>query len=218
MESKREYGNGSLRSTSGRHETDTRHIMDRQSRSISALVGYSAFFVAIDVFRQIIVYALRHFNNGEYPFPQTVFVFLSEVLKMLIFLARLGLRGTLFKGSVSYCYLVPATLYAVNNNIYFLALHYTTPPVWNILMQARILFTALVYRFYFKMNFKAAQWFALVLLVVAIVMTQYSGAETSLESRGTKNFSLAAMLAILASVVAAIGPVYTEVNLQNSKL
>ena len=59
--------------------------------------------------------------------------------------------------SISAWYAIPSLIYAFNNNIYYFALHYATPPVWNIIIQLRIIFTAFTYKFIFKRAMTSVQ-------------------------------------------------------------
>ncbi len=187
------------------------NLMQRQSHQISTLLGYSAIFLLIDVVRQVCTYALKYFNNDSYPLPQTCIVFFAEITKLTVFTVKLLWTGGFKSVTMSYSYMVPSLLYAINNNIYFLALYYTTPPVWNILMQARIVCTALVYRIFFKCTFRPMQWIALLILMSAIILTQFSHADSPSGS-GSENLGIALILAVIGSLIAAVGPIYTEVR------
>ena len=62
-----------------------------------------------------------------------------------------------FQMTISAWYAIPSLIYAFNNNIYYFALHYATPPVWNIIIQLRIIFTAFTYTFIFKRAMTSVQ-------------------------------------------------------------
>ncbi|KAK2146987.1 hypothetical protein LSH36_575g02051 [Paralvinella palmiformis] len=153
--------------------------IERESHGCANIAFYSTIFIGVDILRQVTGYGLKYFNNDVYPIPQTFLVFFCEFAKLLVFFSRLAWSRSLRDVSLSFRYLVPSTLYAINNNIYFLALYYTTPPMWNILMQGRIICTALVYRGVFKKTFSGVQWLALFIMMIAIVLTQFSHAEST---------------------------------------
>ena len=62
-----------------------------------------------------------------------------------------------FQMTISAWYAIPSLIYAFNNNIYYFALHYATPPVWNIIIQLRIIFTAFTYKFIFRRAMTSVQ-------------------------------------------------------------
>ena len=191
--------------------------LERESRGWTALVVYSTLFICLDLWKQVTSYGIKYYNNDQYALPQTLVVGITEILKLVLSFLLLLYQGLLKDVSFTWLFAVPAVIYAINNNVYLYALHYTTPPVWNILIQLRIIFTALVYRFWFKRNVTRLQWAALLMLVSAIVLTHSSEGKTSVESG---NLLFAILLATAGSALSTVGTVYTEVRillLQNRK-
>lgn len=116
--------------------------LERESLGCCGLVFYSSVFLMLDVWKQVASYGMKYFNNNVYPIPQTKIVAITEVLKFIVFLTFVIFTGKLKNFKVSLWYAVPSIIYAVNNNIYYYALHFATPPVWNILIQLRMVLTA----------------------------------------------------------------------------
>ena len=189
--------------------------LDRESSSGRTLFLLSSASVSLDVGRQLSSYAMKYYNSNVFPVPPSLLVFAVELVKMATFLAKMTLTGSFNLYSISFAYLVPSTLYALNNNIYYMALHYTTPAVWNVLMQCRLICIALVYRIYFQKTFTSSKWLGLFLLLAAIILLQFSGADNLLTTGLISwDFLIALGLALIASVFAAIGPVFTEVGMR----
>lgn len=188
--------------------------LERESRGCFSVVFYSSVFIMLDVWRQISGYGIKYYNQDKFPVPQTSLVAAGELIKCFLFTVKMTMAGTICTVKLSPKYLIPSLCYAVNNNLFYLAMYYTTPPVWNILTQMRVIFTAFVYRFYFKKTFSFVQWLALTLLMVAIVMAKFTGESSGSEER-SRNMFIAMLMALGASMIAAMGPVYAEYLLKN---
>ena len=184
--------------------------LERESLGYQSVVLYSGIFLLVDVWKQVTTYGMRYYNNDHYPLPQTLLVCLGEIFKCLVFLVVLISQRNLFNVKISKWYAVPAILYAINNNIYLLGLRYCTPPVWNILIQLRILNTAFTYRVFFKRVITKAQWIAICILITAIVMTNFTNGSEKLG--GHQNLPMAFLLAAMGSVGSVIGAVSMEVS------
>lgn len=171
-------------------------------------------FISMEVGKQITSYGVQYYNKESYPVPQTGIVFATEVTKLLLMLVLLIKSGALTKVTMSFMFAVPSIVYATTNNLYFFALHYVTPPIWSVLIQSRVIITALVYRFWFKREVTKVQWVGLVLLVIAIAMTQLKG------DTGEGLFSslfLALLLSLLQAGLSVIASVFTEYLFKNDQ-
>jgi len=113
-----------------------------------------------------------------------------------------------FKISAIARFAVPSIIYAISNNIYYYALHLSTPPVLRILNQLRVPLTALTYRVVFKRVICPTQWLALFLLVGAIAATHWSDCQTL----GKENMLPVIGLAVIGSVLSVIGALVYEVS------
>ena len=51
--------------------------------------------VFCEVCKQVSVYSLQHENSGKYPFPNTVMVVISELVKLVVTVVRLYFEGKL---------------------------------------------------------------------------------------------------------------------------
>ena len=102
-----------------------------------------------EVGKQVSSYSVQYYNGGTYPVPQTMLVFLGEIIKLSTTIARTGcdppsIDFISLKQSVKF--IIPSIFYAVNNNIYFIGLMYVPPPIWIILCSFRTVITATVYK------------------------------------------------------------------------
>ena len=119
----------------------------------------------------LLIFHFQYFNDGKYPVPETLMVFTMEVVKLLV--ALVSFRGKLpsFSASTlihSLHFLVPSVLYAVNNNIYLVALTLVTPPIWVILCSMRTVVTVVMYKFVLKRPVTGAQFVGAFLIVLSI--------------------------------------------------
>ena len=189
----------------------TNATLERESLGCANLVFYIFVFIHLDVLNQILTYDMKYINHNLYPVPQTSIVFATEVLKFLCSVAMVtwtsGFR-TIAKVQFTLWYSIPSICYAINNNIHYYALNFSTPPVWNILGQLRLVFTALTYRLFFKRTMTTAQWLGLALLLVAVVLANFTGVHSALGRGDTLPVLLC--LAALGSSVAVIGSFTTE--------
>ena len=201
-------------SKSPTHSTGLKNAtLERESLSCASLVFYSFLFIKLDVLNQVITYGMKYLNNNSYPVPQTGIVFSTEALKFLCYVILISwTRG--FQGfqevRLSLWYSIPSICYAINNNVFLYALNYSTPPVWNILSQLRLVFTALAYRLFFKRAITRVQWVGLALLLIAVVLTNYTGVQGLMSH--SNNLLTLLNLAALGACVAVTGNFSTEVS------
>ena len=183
--------------------------LERESSGVFSLILFSSIFIFLDLFKQIASYGVKYYNKDKYPIPQTYIVLVTEIVKCSVVLAIIVYKGEIRSLRVSFAYAIPAFIAAINNNTYYLALHYTSPPIWNILIQLRIIFTGLAYRFVFKRDITRVQWTALCILIFSIAATKLSSGG---ESAGV-NFvqPMAFVLAVIGSLLSVCAMVYIEV-------
>ena len=183
--------------------------LQRESQSAVSVLLFVLIYVGLDVWRQVSSYGMTYFNGGKYPMSHTWIVSVTESLKFFIFFAILTAQGNLRKIRPSLWFAVPAVIYCVNNNIYFIALYFTSPPIWNIFVQQRLILTALIYRLVFKRRMSRTQWTALAVLMVTIVMSQFSGGQRG----GTiMDLTIAAMFAFIVSASSVVASFTMEVS------
>ena len=80
-------------------------------------------------------------------------------------------------------FLIPGAIYMINNNLMFWALEYISPPLFVLLGNLKVLFTALAMKMILKRHFTQKAYFALFLLFTGICLTQVKpGEEYSVEN------------------------------------
>jgi drug/metabolite transporter (DMT)-like permease len=185
--------------------------LNREVHSPAKMAGYCSLMLATEVSKQITSYGMKYYNGGTYPLPQTEIVALAELLKFIIFLSLTAMSYSgLQHMKISLWYAIPSVIYVVNNNVFYLALNYTTPPVWNILIQLRVILTALTYRLFFHRTVTVVQWIALALLITAIGLSNWN--EISADSKHHTHLTVAVVLAAFGSVTSVIGTLVMEVK------
>ncbi|KAG0411553.1 hypothetical protein HPB47_011332 [Ixodes persulcatus] len=180
--------------------------LHRQPTSVAVVVLLSSLFITADVGKMMSSYALRYYNNGEYPVHQTLLVALSEGSKCLVTTAvHVWVTGS-FRMRPSIKFILPSVIYMLTNNIFFYALHFVTPPVWLVLVQCKVVLTLLVYKYVFKHSISAAQWTAGFLIVTSVLGSQLEEFNQG-ELRGKL---IAVGLGLLCGTLSTIAAVYTE--------
>lgn len=185
--------------------------LDRESKGCYSVLQYTSVFIFLDVWRQIASYGMIYFNENYYPVAPTEIVAIAETIKLVIFLWQLLREGTLMRIKISLLYFIPSFIYALNSNIYFFAMRYTTPPVWNLLTQLRVIFMALIYRSVFGRALSWLQWVALLILTIAVILPQFDEFSGKADLGDQRSPVIAVTMGIVASILAALGPLYTEV-------
>eukprot|EP00124_Ichthyophonus_hoferi_P000459 Ihof_evm11s17 gene=Ihof_evmTU11s17 len=123
--------------------------------------------------KQLSIYGAQYYNNTLPPIRPSLTVTLVEAMKLIVALA-LFFRDTNASHlpTLSLRFAVPAVIYGITNNLYFLALTFTTTPVWNILIQTRIIAVALMYRVVFSRSISTQKWCALAILMGGVMLSQ----------------------------------------------
>merc|ERR1740137_190225 len=105
-------------------------------------------------------------------------------------------------------FLLPAIIYAVNNNIYLAGLILVPPPIWVILCSFRTVVTASMYKFVLKRDISLLQFAGALLIVVSIVVAKL-GDILSVDG-GNQIPMMAIIFAIVSSFNSVGAAVYTE--------
>jgi hypothetical protein len=133
---------------------------------------YCAAFVVAETIKQVLTFA--SLEDGRYVVDPGFVIVCSEFVKLIVsaLLCASCERGALRLGHFSWMFAVPAVLFVINGNLYLLALQYAAPPLWMVLVQARVLFLALGYRLLFSRVLGRTRIAALALLVVGVTCSQ----------------------------------------------
>merc|ERR1740137_313824 len=105
-------------------------------------------------------------------------------------------------------FLLPAIIYAVNNNIYLAGLILVPPPIWVILCSFRTVVTASMYKFVLKRDISLLQFAGALLIVVSIVVAKLG--DLMSVDEGNQIPMMAFIFAIVSSFNSVGAAVYTE--------
>lgn len=169
------------------------------------------FQVTCEVGKQISNYSIQYYNGGKYPLPQTLLVVLVELIKLVTTIGRSKCQLPSFSRDSlrrSLRFMLPAVLYALNNNIYFAGLILVPPPIWLILCSFRTVISASVYKFVLKRNITTLQFTGALCIVASIVLAKFG--DLFSESSTNTVPMIAVVLALIASCNSVGAAVYTE--------
>lgn len=164
-------------------------------------------------------------ESGGYDYDENVSVLLSEVCKF--FMSATLLLYQLKKkrprdappltsplGISSFKFAVPALLYALHNNIIFIALELLSPVTYQLFNNIKIVTTGMVFRIFLRRPLRMNQWMAILLLLLSMCVTQLNCENAA--SGGTDEKILQGFLWMIAlSCCSAFAGVYNEFLLKN---
>lgn len=162
-------------------------------------------------------YSINYFYGGKYPLPQTLLVVVLEVLKLIATIIRMKCCiPTLNRSDLqrSLKFVLPSTIYAINNNIYLAGLLLVPPPIWVILCSVRSVVTTLVYKFVLKREVTTLQFIGSSLMVTSIIIAKLGDI---LSSEGGNFIPFLAILYAAISSINSVGvSIYQEQIYKNS--
>lgn len=110
-------------------------------------------------------------------------------------------------------YLIPATLYCFCNNLVFANLLTFDPTTYYLLLQLRIVVTAILFQYIFKNRLSNTQWVSLLILMGGCMLKQLNiGATDAPFGKNTHGFDLSVGTVLILVQIASscIAGVYTE--------
>lgn len=151
-------------------------------------------------------------------------VFLSEVLKTIFCFATV--RYKRLGGAVSWNnswrnevtqMLIPSALYAVQNNLLYIALSNLEAATFQITYQLKILSTAIFSVILLNRKITRKNWIALILLMLGVTLVQTQTATTDVASSSSNDKPLLGLVAVLACCVSSgFAGCYFEKSLKTS--
>lgn len=156
--------------------------------------------------------------NGKYDYDTNVSVMLSEMCKF-------GMSGMLLLykrqssphdgpplmskiGIETLKFAVPAVLYALHNNIIFIALELLSPVTYQLFNNIKIVTTGLVFRLFLSRPLRLNQWMAILLLPLSMCVTQLDNQEA--ESTQSQKVFRGFLWMLVLSLCSAFAGVYNE--------
>uniref|UniRef100_A0A2A4IVJ6 CMP-sialic acid transporter n=1 Tax=Heliothis virescens TaxID=7102 RepID=A0A2A4IVJ6_HELVI len=149
-----------------------------------------ALYIILFVFQGVFVTASKT-ENGGYDYNTTLVVFLSELLKLcasaFLYTYKRDNKPHIFRAiAINYklllLYFIPSLLYCFYNNLAFINLSHYDPTSYYILLQFRVVLTALLFQFLFKKKLAFMQWISLGILTVGCMIKNFDAA--SIQSKG----------------------------------
>eukprot|EP01129_Flabellula_baltica_P003738 TRINITY_DN13471_c0_g2_i1.p1 TRINITY_DN13471_c0_g2~~TRINITY_DN13471_c0_g2_i1.p1 ORF type:complete len:343 (-),score=58.16 TRINITY_DN13471_c0_g2_i1:33-1007(-) len=151
-------------------------------------------------------------SSGSYPFKPAVAVLIVESVKWIVSLCMLtgdiyfrGATVPTFHLQSFMKFLIPGIVYMINNNLAFYALKYLTAPLFSLLSNLKVFFTALAMILILKRQFSKKVYIALGMLFLGVCLTQIKpGTEYSADSL------TGIMIPVFMSFFSGFAGVYTE--------
>ena len=121
--------------------------------------------------------------DNKYTYSTIAVVLLTECLKLVLSTAIYAKDKSLWQlipevvsgRKVLALYMVPAFLYCLYNNLSFVNLASYDPTTYYLLLQLRVVVTAVIYQLLFRRTLSRSQWFSLILLTFGCVVKQLGG-------------------------------------------
>lgn len=144
-----------------------------------------AVYVMMLVAHGMLATASRH-GHSSYSYNTTAVVLICELLKLvmssLFYFKDHNVASMVASISgdikVMGLYLVPALLYCVSNNVFFLSISYFNPTTYAMFLQIRLLLTGVIYQILFKTSLTGKQWLSLLVLTLGCMVHAAGGGGT----------------------------------------
>ncbi|KAI8422209.1 hypothetical protein MSG28_006108 [Choristoneura fumiferana] len=143
-----------------------------------------ALYIILFVFQGVFVTASKNASGG-YEYNTTLVVFLSELLKLVasatLYSFRRNDKPHIFKAvainfKLLLLYFIPSLLYCFYNNLAFVNLSHYDPTSYYILLQFRVVLTALLFQCLFKKKLTFIQWISLGILTLGCIIKNFDAA------------------------------------------
>ncbi|XP_014252561.1 UDP-galactose transporter senju [Cimex lectularius] len=183
-----------------------------------------AIYITLFVNQGWLVTASQESNN-HYNYDIALAVLLTEFLKLICSFGLYSYQYSLFnlvmefKGNMKVfaLYFVPASLYAVYNNLTYMNLSTFDPTTYFVALQMRVVLTGIVFQLIFNKKLSFKQWLSLVVLTVGCMVKQIDFGDmpdkTDLkigEKELSISYSLGSLLLIAQILCSCLAGVYNE--------
>ncbi|KAJ3220627.1 hypothetical protein HK099_004143, partial [Clydaea vesicula] len=187
----------------------------------SQLQKFLALFFLVIQTSSISLLLRYSFVSTSTPYLKSSSIFFSELFKFCIASLVLVFRNDfdylklskIFFNDVmdqkqNYIMVIPALIYALQNNLLFIAISNLEPATFQILSQSKILTTAVFSYFMLQKRFANQKIFALILLMVSVILVQFGIGKKS--ARMDDNPMLGYMSVLLAATSSGFASCYFE--------
>lgn len=160
-------------------------------------------------------------QDNKYNYSTIAVVLFTECIKLILSIGiyskdkelRKLLPEIISNYKVLLLYFVPAFLYCLYNNLAFVNLASYDPTTYYLLLQLRVVFTAIIYQILFKRKLSKFQWISLILLTFGCIVKQMGGFTTNTSSSSFIKFNL--LLILLQVFCSCFAGVYNEYLLKD---
>ncbi|CAI5449139.1 unnamed protein product [Caenorhabditis angaria] len=162
-------------------------------------------------------------------FLSTVSVFFMEVLKLVFCLVITWYNVGSFKSLCKTVHhsiwsnrketlkvAVPAVVYAIQNNLYYIALENVDPTTYSVTLQLRILTTAILSVCLLNKNLSIYQWGAQLMALIGVVLVQLDKKSSPNQSNESQHYMMGVIAVVGMCWTSAFAGVYFEKMLKNS--
>ncbi|RVE55125.1 hypothetical protein evm_000023 [Chilo suppressalis] len=152
-------------------------------------------YIILFVFQGVFVTASKT-ENGGYDYNTTLVVFLSELLKLILSAILYTikkenkphvLKAIVINYKLLLLYFVPSLLYCFYNNLAFINLSHYDPTSYYVLLQFRVVLTAILFQYLFKKKLSFIQWISLAILTTGCIIKNFDAARTTVPSDSDSN-------------------------------
>ncbi|XP_047992480.1 UDP-galactose transporter senju isoform X2 [Leguminivora glycinivorella] len=143
-----------------------------------------ALYIILFVFQGVFVTASKNAHGG-YSYNTTLVVFLTELLKLVasatLYSYRRNDKPHIFRAvALNYklllLYFIPSLLYCFYNNLAFVNLSHYDPTSYYILLQFRVVLTAILFQCLFQRKLTLMQWVSLGILTLGCILKNFDAA------------------------------------------
>lgn len=158
--------------------------------------------------------------NGKVIYNTGAIVLFVEILKLLVSLGAAYKNDsslTELRGMSLYKFMlfsIPGLLYCVNNNIFLWIMTQISPSVFQVLLNLRIVVSALMFRCLLGRDLTRRQWLSTVTLTIGASLTQLSG----LMATDQEYSMFGLLLTLFYTLLSTLAGVYSEVLLKKQDL
>jgi len=161
-------------------------LSESASKDMLRVAALTLTLVVLACLNNLLIAHSRHVHGGVYAYDSLSIVLMSESVKLCI-------ASTMFvysdgpvpeKISVGGYFAVPAFLYAIQNNMIFVALAHIDAPTFQELLNLRLLIVTALSTLLLKRKFSKVQWSAVVLICVGCMASRVDLFEDDCEIGG----------------------------------
>jgi UDP-sugar transporter A1/2/3 len=156
---------------------------------------------------------------GAIPFSKSAAVVAAEVVKLLVCLIAMAVTrvpfGDVLRGEPLKL-IIPAGLYALQNNLLYVALANLEATLFQVTYQTKLLMTALLMIIMLNKRLTWVKWIALFILFLGIVLTQLDAKKASRADADSQNLVTGVFAVLMSALSSGFAGVYFEKIVKNA--